>query len=73
MTSYGAMVSNIFNIRFRMIQMAQDRRVSEAARVFATTRKTGGKWKRRYEQEGLTGLNDRSRAPKNIPHKIQGS
>jgi len=70
MTYYGAIVGNIFDMRFRMVQMAQDRGISEAARVFATTRKTVGKWKRRYEQEGLAGLNDRSRAPKNIPHKI---
>lgn len=70
MTYYGAMVGNIFDIRFRMVQMARERGISEAARVFATTRKTVDKWKRRYEQEGLAGLNDRSRAPKSIPHKI---
>jgi transposase len=53
-----------------MVRLAQEQGISEAARVYATTRKTVRTWKYRYEQEGLSGLNDRSRAPKRIPHKI---
>jgi putative transposase len=33
-------------------------------------RNTGYKWIRRYEAEGLPGLQEKSRAPKHCPHKI---
>ncbi len=35
-----------------------------------TTRNTVRKWLRRYRDEGLEGLKDRSKTPKFIPHKI---
>jgi transposase len=70
MTYYGAMVGNVFDMRLRMVQMAQDRGVSEAAKVFVTTRKTVRKWMGRYQEQGLDGLVNRSRAPNRCPHKI---
>ena len=43
--------------------------VAELCRTFGISRKTGDKWITRYEKEGPSGLEDRSRAPHRIPHK----
>ena len=43
--------------------------VAEACREFGISRPTGYKWLERYEDDGLVGLHDRSRAPATIPHK----
>lgn len=43
--------------------------VVEACREFGVSRPTGYKWLERYEEDGLDGLYDRSRAPHVIPHK----
>lgn len=43
--------------------------MSELCRVFGISRKTGYKWARRYGREGVSGLRDRSRAPKSCPHR----
>ena len=36
---------------------------------FGISRKTGYKWLDRYREEGVEGLQDRSRAPKHCPHR----
>jgi putative transposase len=41
--------------------------------AFGISRKTGYKWWNRFCSEGLSGLADRSRAPKRIPHKTAKS
>lgn len=43
--------------------------VAEACRQFNISRPTGYKWLRRYDDEGLDGLEDQSRVPDTIPHK----
>lgn len=43
--------------------------IARACREANISRPTGYKWLNRYDDEGLDGLDDRSRAPKNIPHK----
>ena len=63
-------MSNKFDYRLKMVEHAQMNDVSKAARSFNTTRVTVRKWLRRYEQNGLKGLEDFSRAPKTIPHKM---
>lgn len=63
-------MSNKFDYRLKMVEYAQMHDVSKAARAFDATRKTVRKWLRRYEQNGLDGLKDFSRAPKRIPHKM---
>ena len=45
------------------------RSVSEAARACGVSRPTAYRWLRRYEEEGPSGLTDRSRAPHEIPLK----
>lgn len=59
-----------FNLRLQMVIRAKQTNVSETARFYGTTRPTVRKWIRRYEKEGLNGLKDRKRTPKNIPHKL---
>jgi len=41
--------------------------VSDACRQFGISRKTAYKWLGRFEDDGLAGLNERSRAPKHTP------
>ena len=43
--------------------------MTELCERFGVSRPTGYKWVYRSEQEGLVGLGDRSRAPKNCPHR----
>lgn len=43
--------------------------MSELCREYGISRKTGYKWVRRYADEGLEGLRDRSRRPKWCPHR----
>ncbi len=63
-------MSNKFDYRLKMVEHAQMHNITKAAKAFDTTRKTVRKWLRRYEQNGLKGLEDFSRAPKRIPHKM---
>ena len=64
-------LSNVFDFRLKMVEYAKKYGKSAAAREFKTTRKTVRKWVGRYEQNGLEGLKDLSRAPKEIPHKMK--
>lgn len=59
-----------FNFRWYMVKKAKETSISEAARCYGTTRKTVQKWVRRYNAQGLGGLEDVSRAPHHIPHKM---
>lgn len=43
--------------------------VSELCRRFGIARKTGHKWISRFQSEGMTGLDDRSRARHSQPHR----
>lgn len=43
--------------------------MTELCRRFGISRKTGYKWLGRYREGGLEALEDRSRAPKTIPHQ----
>ena len=42
--------------------------MTELCERFGISRKTGYKWLGRYREEGVEGLQDRSRAPKHCPH-----
>lgn len=46
--------------------------VAEACRRWKITRQTFYKWKRRYDEEGLEGLSDRSRRPHTSPRRVDG-
>jgi putative transposase len=47
--------------------------IAELCRQYGVSRKTGYKWIARYEAEGLAGLEDRSHAPNECPHRISES
>ena len=59
-----------FNLRLEIVLCAREHGLSEAARRYQTTRKTVRKWLGRYDTQGLDGLKDQKRTPKNIPHKM---
>lgn len=67
-------VSEIEKLRMEFVVVACEKEVSvsEACNVFGISRKTGYKWIKRYKEEGLTGLTDRSRRPKTSSMKTSG-
>jgi putative transposase len=58
--------------RLRFIELYQTRlwSMTELGTRFAISRKTGDKWLGRYSQEGLSGLQEKSRAALHWPHRI---
>jgi len=44
--------------------------VVELCELYGVSRKTGYKWLARYEQEGFSGLEDRSRTAHRLPHRM---
>jgi transposase InsO family protein len=50
-------------------RLAKNERLTDLCREYGISRKTGSKFKKRYEQLGAAGLIDQSRAPRVIPHK----
>jgi len=58
-----------FDLRLKMVRLAQDHGVKPAARAFDSTPKTVRKWLTRYRQERLAGLNELPRIPLSCPHK----
>jgi transposase len=65
-------MKNAFNYRLRLVTHARQQGIKAAARAFRATVATVRKWLRRYEVQGLKGLQEVSRAPHSCPHKIQG-
>src|ERR1051325_1560638 len=43
---------------------------TEVCDLFGISRECGYKWLRRFERDGIEGLQDRSRAPKRCPHRV---
>jgi transposase len=66
-------MKNAFNYRLRLVTHARQHGIKAAARAFRTTVPTVRKWLRRYEAQGLKGLQELSRAPHSCPHKITGA
>ena len=58
--------------RFRFIEdyKQNDVSVAELCRRYGVSRKTAYKWLERYEYDGLDGLRDQSRAPRNHPNQV---
>ena len=52
-----------------MARLAKGERMTDLCREYGISRKTGNKFKARYDRLGDAGLEDRSRAPHVIPHK----
>lgn len=62
-------MDNQFDFRLNMVRHAKQYGVSDTAGVFGRTRKTVRKWRDRFEQEGLHGLENRSRRPHHSPNR----
>ena len=63
-------MSNPFDYRLKMVEWALKYGISSATREVKTTRVTVRKWVNRVRQNGIEGLKEFSRRPKNIPHKM---
>src|SRR5215210_1791476 len=50
-------------------RLATGERLTDLCREYGISRKTGFKFRKRFEEFGAAGLLDQSRAPKVIPHK----
>ncbi len=62
-------MKNPFHHRLRLVESARQRGIKPTVRLFATTVRTVRKWLRRYQQQGLSGLVEQSRAPRHPPGK----
>jgi transposase len=58
-----------FGVRLAMVKYARTHGIRAAARHFSCSRNTIRHWKRCYDERGLKGLRDASRAPHSCPHK----
>lgn len=58
-----------FDLRRRMVRDAQRHGIKAAARIWRCSRNTVRLWLRRFQAEGLSGLKERSHAPRRCPHK----
>ena len=59
-----------FEVRLRLAKDAIREGIRPTARRWDCARNTVRRWKRRYEDQGLEGLRERSHAPHSCPHKI---
>jgi transposase InsO family protein len=51
-------------------RLTENERLTDLCREYGISRKTGSKYRQRFEALGAAGLVDRSRAPRVIPHKM---
>lgn len=56
--------------RFVLMVEEQEESFAQICRRFSISRRIGYKWFARFEAEGLTGLQERSRAPHDRPHAL---
>src|SRR5215211_1589811 len=57
-------------MRFVVAVQSHEETFASICRQFGVSRRIGYKWLARFEQEGVAGLFDRSRAPLHRPHSI---
>lgn len=61
------------DLRVQLIQdYQQGESIAALAEIYQVARKTIYKWLERYESEGVAGLQDRSRAPRHSPTRLEG-
>jgi transposase len=58
-----------FALRYQIVLSALSKGIRPTMRAFRCSRNTVRLWLRRYQEQGLAGLQERSRAPHHIPHK----
>lgn len=65
--------SNVLEERFRFVEAQRrgEQSIAELCREYGITRPTAYKWLVRYDEEGIEGLRDRSRAPHHPAHGLE--
>ena len=58
-----------YETRYNLVMIALQQGIKPTARFFSVSRNTVRKWLRRYQASKIAGLEEFSRAPKQIPHK----
>ena len=62
-------MKDAYNHRLRLVESARQIGIKPTARLFQTTVRTVRKWLRRFQQHGLRGLIEHSRAPHHQPNQ----
>ncbi len=62
--------NHIYDYRLHLAQSAKKLGVKPTAKLFQTSAPTVRKWRDRFQRQGLSGLQELSRAPHNCPHKL---
>lgn len=57
-------------LRFAKLALKAQQSMSQLCRLFRISRRTGYKWRRRFEGEGLRGLRERSHRPHRSPQQL---
>lgn len=55
-------------MKFMLMYQSESWSMTELCEIFGVSRKTGYKWLKRYEQAGMEGLGELSRAPQEHPN-----
>jgi transposase len=62
-----------YDLRLHMVRFAIKHGIHAAVREYGCSRNTVRKWLRQFEDDGLEGLKEQSRAPHSCPHKTSKS
>jgi transposase InsO family protein len=63
--------SHVMELRMKFVmRLKAGERMTDLCDEYGISRKTGYKFAERYDRQGLGGLEDASRAPKRIPHRM---
>lgn len=69
----GTSKEHRLHVKQQVVRYTQEHGIKPSSRKFAISRNTIRDWLRRYEQEGIKGLMDKRKGPKNIKHKTSYS
>ena len=67
--SWKQMSLLVRRLKFAKLASKAQQSMSQLCRLFGLSRKSGYKWKARFEAEGRRGLRDQKRHPKRSPHR----
>ena len=68
--SWKEMSLLVRRLKFAKLALKNQQSMAELCRLFGISRKTGYKWKARFEAQGASGLRDRTRCPKRSPRRV---
>ena len=60
-------------LQFVKVALEAQQSMVQLCRVFGFSRKSGYKWKERFEQHGIRGLRDRVRRPHRSPRRTSAT